>query len=525
MTGTVLEEGRPLSRCCLFRLQRRFFETRGLRAWSEGIVPHYISSNPSVARAYGRVVLGFLRDVRDRIDPGQPVYVIELGAGAGRLGHHFLRQTREAFRLPALAGVSIRYVLTDFSEEHVRELRRNPRLQEWAAEGLLDFALFDAESPGPLRLLHGGEIISPETFENPLVVIANYVFDSLPQDVFLIEGGTLYESRVTVSSSQPEPDADDPSLLSRIELEYGFAPLAGAAYGEPGLDRLLEEYRQRLDGTCLLFPCAALRAAEFFRGPGQSPRLLLSADKGYVREESLAGRGLPEISLHGSVSLPMNYHALARYFERAGGVSFHTERLETRLHVCAFVSGENPDRLAETHHAFAEFVEAQGPDDFYSLKTLLDAASETLSAEQILAFLRVSGWDPDVFRKVSPRLLSLAPELREAERRELSRAAGRIWEAYLPIGEERNLSFELGVLLLSIGDAGEARMHFERSRDLRGPDVPTLCNLALCHLRLGSLQSALAEAGDALALDPGFEPARSLHAEVLAGLRGEPGPA
>ncbi len=63
-----LETAGRLSRSVLWRLQRRFFERRGMAAWSEGIVPHHVTCNPYLARAYGQVILGFMRDWRDQLD-------------------------------------------------------------------------------------------------------------------------------------------------------------------------------------------------------------------------------------------------------------------------------------------------------------------------------------------------------------------------------------------------------------------------------------------------------------------------
>ena len=58
----VLEANQRLSRSHLWTLQRQFFEQQGIQAWSTNQVPHYITSNPFIARAYGKVVSGFLRD-------------------------------------------------------------------------------------------------------------------------------------------------------------------------------------------------------------------------------------------------------------------------------------------------------------------------------------------------------------------------------------------------------------------------------------------------------------------------------
>ena len=67
----ILEHGRRLSESLLWRLQKNFFESQGLQAWTTGIVPHYITSNGWIADAYAKVVLGWLRDCSGR--PGSRI--------------------------------------------------------------------------------------------------------------------------------------------------------------------------------------------------------------------------------------------------------------------------------------------------------------------------------------------------------------------------------------------------------------------------------------------------------------------
>jgi hypothetical protein len=59
----------------------------GPSGWRQGTVPHYITSNPFIASAYARMVLGFLRDRQSGnppLVPGQPVDILELGAVSGQ---------------------------------------------------------------------------------------------------------------------------------------------------------------------------------------------------------------------------------------------------------------------------------------------------------------------------------------------------------------------------------------------------------------------------------------------------------
>src|ERR671933_153330 len=144
----VLEQDQRLSRSLLWQLQRRFFDAQGPNAWlQDGGVPHYITTNPYIARSYARVALGFLRDCRAvapgdptfaPLDPTQPVYVVELGHGPGRFGHAFLTQFLDLLARSSLKGIPIQYVMTDVAESNVTHWRTHPSLQPFVAAGQLD---------------------------------------------------------------------------------------------------------------------------------------------------------------------------------------------------------------------------------------------------------------------------------------------------------------------------------------------------------------------------------------------------
>ena len=100
--------------------------------------------------------------------------------------------------------------------------------------------------------------------DGPLVVIANYVFDSLPADAFAVRDGVLEECLVEVGE----------------ELTALHAPPVDAAhYGDPDLDALLEHYRDRLDDTVVHHPASALGALRRLRELAGDRLLVLAADK------------------------------------------------------------------------------------------------------------------------------------------------------------------------------------------------------------------------------------------------------
>jgi hypothetical protein len=53
-----LQAPTPLRASALWKLQRAWYEERGLRAWSEATVPHFVTSNSFAARATVRGVAG-----------------------------------------------------------------------------------------------------------------------------------------------------------------------------------------------------------------------------------------------------------------------------------------------------------------------------------------------------------------------------------------------------------------------------------------------------------------------------------
>src|SRR3954466_5188467 len=194
-----LETACRLSRSVLWRLQRRFFERRGVAAWSEGVVPHHMTNSPWLARAYGRVIRGYLRDWGAEIDRSQPVYVVELGAGSGRLAFNLVPWLAEAAGDPT--PVAVRYVMTDFAGSNLAAWRAHPQLAAWLDDGRLDIARFDAESDCAIALERTGETLAPGRVANPVIAIANYVFDGLPLDAFSVEDGRLCEWLVRLCST------------------------------------------------------------------------------------------------------------------------------------------------------------------------------------------------------------------------------------------------------------------------------------------------------------------------------------
>jgi len=518
---TILEEKKRFSQSLLWAFQRQFFEQQGIQAWNTGKVPHYATSNPFIASAYGKVVFGFLRDCKSDeqtpLDPEQPVYILELGAGSGRFAYHFLKKFFAYYSQSVLQEVAVKYVMSDLSQQNLDFWRSHPSLQPFLEQGVLDFASFDVEKDQKLQLLHSGEAIAPETLKNPLIVLANYFFDSIPQDLFYIQGGQLYETRVTLTSPEKEPDLKDAKLLERLEISYDDRAIAADYYENPDFNQILQQYQHRLAETSLLFPFVGLQCLCNLRHLSSDRLLLLSGDKGYSREEELLGRQKPKLTLHqGCFSLMVNYHAIAQYARNQGGQVLTTAHRHRSVNICAFRLGGSAEGDRETHQAYRDAIEQCSPDDFFALKKGLEPHYNTLTLQQLLAFLRLSGWDFNIFFGCFPRFMSEVAKASETLRREAYRAIYKIWDTYYFMGEQRDLAFHLGMLLYGMDYLPEALDFFQRSRQLHGEDPITLYNLGMCHYRLRQLEEALTCVTKTLELNPNFEAAKEVRIKICS---------
>lgn len=493
----------------IWRLQRRYYEDKGIEAWNSGEVPYYITSNPRLAHAYAAMIHGFIRD-RERLMPqsDQPVHVIELGAGSGQLAFHILQRLELLFRHDSKPATRYRYIMSDLAEKNIEFWSRHPKLQPYFEQGVLDVCLMDAARTRELSLLAGETTIGLKQLDHPIVVIANYVFDSLPQDLFFFHHGKMYEGEV--EWVPPEDQAEAYSEHGRLEYEY--SEIVEKFYGHPGYDELLGTYREQLQSTHLLFPFAALDCLERLRELTASGELaLLTVDKGDIRLEDLENRDAPVLVPHGGCfSLSCNFHALFAYYERLGAaIRFHEYRLNSLILSAVWAVSE-PEAYAEAKLAYELYVEQFSPGDFYTLKTNYWRSVSDMDIRELLSWIRLSGYDAAFVWRGSDRLAELLPDAGEADRAEACEVLMKVWEAYYSIDEQQDLPFTLGLLLYLI-DRNELALTFFSLSLQADPNAASTCyNIGLCNYALKDYPAALSYFERALELHPGHEGARRL---------------
>lgn len=445
----LVEDYTPFDQSLLWSLQRKFFEEKGAEAWSAGIVPHYVTSNSFIAQAYARVALGFLRDVA-AAKPGQTVHIVELGAGVGRFSFHFLHWLVRAYESSSLTDkVSFRYVMTDFAEDNIQFWQGHERLTDWVEAGLLDFARFDATADETLELRHSGEILSPSDPPGPVFLIANYLFDTIPQALFQIDQGSLMESKIRLQVRGTDPtEAPQAHLLPYLQPDYKHEPLAlEAVYPEKALNQVLEWYQSEIEECSLLFPFHGIRCLERFRALSGGELFVLSGDKGYTDLDSVLKFNLPGIAHHGSFSLMVNYHAFGVYARQQGGEAWFRQQKGSSITVCGFSLSDGKAH-PETAQAWEQAILRYGPDDYFVLKGGMELNFGHFKAQELLAYIAMAGYDPKALRRCLPFLTKAAKSYDQSWKPEFLNALPRIMDNYFPIGETFDLEREVRKLLV-----------------------------------------------------------------------------
>ncbi len=500
----VLEEGVRLSKSMLWGLQTAAYCQFGPEAWGTKSVPFYVTSNPYIARQYAYVVLGYLRDcfspnAATPIDLNEPVYIFDLGAGTGRFAYLFLKTLLMIRGVLRKGNLKIRYVMTDIARANIDYWLKHPFLQGFLAEGVLDFACYYHEEKNPqLNLLYSKKTLSPATVRNPMIVIGNYFFDTIPQDLFVVKGGKLHEGRVRLSMDKnrvtEELEPTNPAVIQHLNTAFDYAPVENIEnyYSDfPELNKILKVYASRFENIPFQFPVGAFQTIRFFKELSKGRLLLLGGDQGRCTEEQLEKSEFL-LSKHDSFSLSVNYHAIAMFFRNSGGASILTTYPEPLFVVVAALLGGDKEKFPETALAFRTHIDYFEPKDYYRLVHTTDQEWLEPTLESILLILKLGNWDPANFNHFFERIRLLLPKASLEEKERLVQVIYNIWDRFYPVNSlEGAFVMNLGVLLFDLEHYKEAIAFFQRAIDLKYENEMLFSNMAASYSAIKDFAMAL----------------------------------
>lgn len=334
-----------------------------------------------------------------------------------------------------------------------------------------------------------------EAFSNPLCIISNYFFDSIPNDVFHVNEGAFYEALTRLSSDQSDVDRNniEGTRIDAITTQFDHHSVDTNYYHDPKIDSILEEYRKKLYSASFNFPIASIRVLEKLKALSDNRLLVISSDKGYSRMSEIQGRGDPYVAPHhGAFSMMVNYHALGEYCKNGGG-DVHHQSMNEGISTCVLVSNAQIKDLTHTNLAIQRSIDHFGPSDFFNYHSHFrdDKFSFKMKFGYIISYLKISQWDPRVFSLLIEDVIEQLPSLSEGQLRLLELGAEKCGDNVFDMPGIQKTYFDIGALFYRLHKSEKALPFFLKSIECYGESYNILFNTALCYQNLGQSEQAL----------------------------------
>ena len=475
-----------LSESPLWQEVREFYKQQGEAAWTSGAVPFFATNNPAIAKTYVDLFLAFIDDClsRDLIDRDQPLFILELGGGLGRLAYLILvRLQNLADGLP----VKVKYLLTDYAQTNVSYYQNHERLQPFLESGLLEISQLDAETGLGLET----------EIKNPPFVIANYLFDTLSHDGFRIREGKLYEA-----------------LCEKVvdgDIIFSYQELVNEAYENEEFHAILDHYAQTLGDTHIPFPIGPLRCLNSLTALSEGRFALVMADKGLRSMEELLDFASLPLQRHDSgFSMSVNCHAIDTIWKRSDGTVLHSSPRENSLNIALYIKGLGEKGSSKTKNVFEDQINGFGPLDYLSFRSGLIQSITEMPLSLCLQLLRLSYFDAELLYELSNQIGSLSLDAPIHTQREVYDVLTRCWGNFFSIADGRDVPFAVARTLACINQFQQAIGFYGESLRLYGERAETYQNIAICQFNLEQFGEAEKSANSALKVDPQSDASKSL---------------
>ncbi len=501
-TGIVIDENKPFSQSLFWQGQRAFYHEKGIEAWA-GEVPFYITSNPFIGNSYAKIVLRFLQDWTKKHPDSvnHPFYIIELGAGSGQFSFYVLNVLSKLLKTFNLEHLAVHYIITDFTENNIKFWQQHERLKPFVKSKLVDFALFDIEKDETITTINHQFKLTPNSSHNPVMVFANYLFDSIINDIFEVKNGTISESLVTLSTTEKNVENNTPKDWQKVKIDHKQQSITDNHYSDHLLNQTLDAYKQDLEDSYMLFPTGCLKGLQNLKKIANDKLLLVSSDKGYTTTFELDEQDFPELDFHGSFSLMVNFHAIERFFKLSNGDAF-IQSPRDGLTTCVFSSGFKLDELTETSYLLKSSVEGFSPSDFFNFYELIDTIHDEAELKLLASTLCLSHWDPFIFEQIGERLAELFDEENTEIIDYVVDNIPSIVDNFYFVPGCDDIFFSLGLMMYAIDHYDEAIKYYKMSEKYFKPEFEILYNHGLSYYYSKNYKQAIDYLTQAGALKP-----------------------
>jgi tetratricopeptide (TPR) repeat protein len=497
----------------VWSLLHRFYMEAGPEAWSNKIVPQRSTSNAFCADTYASIVASFFKELMAEGNSEPPI-VIELGGGSGRFAWQFLNRLFNYHFSDDDPCPEFTYLLTDGAIKNIEAWKLKERFAPLIESGVLDFAQLLIEAD-PVITKEDGDIKPADLKDRPVIVIANYLFDSIAANMFRIRDHQIEQVFVQTESTERKFLKKPITSFETITDRFQSRPIKDGPTGHPVIDKAIENYATMPGDFHVVVPQICLEFVEKFLDR-DTPMLLLAGDLAYSDPS--------EFELESPLIFDTyfahytNLHIFGELFGAYGG-TMQSQRHKDTNFSCSLFSLPGKDKwgdlaLDRTRETTLALLKDFNPYDAHEIIELIEETAAEMSIRQAMALIRFSKFDPDVAAACIPHLLyHIEQGEEEIDRAQLYESFMEAYRAYFPDGSETNFDCGIAELFMRLDYHAQALQLIDHSMREFGESAPRLFAMALAYLNLGDEVKCEALARKASALDPLFAPVQRLIAD------------
>jgi len=482
----------PLSQSNIWRKQKLFYRQNGIMAWSNNKMPFYATSNPYIADSYAQIIIRFFQDTISlpTYSDQEPIYILEMGTGTGMFSYHLIKKLLTLQQDLNLSHVKWQYIMSDIVSGNLEFWETQPNLRPYIEAGYIDFAIYDAEKNNKIQLKRSQLILTDKTFSNPLIAIANYVFDSLRHDFCYIKAGEIQIGMVNPILEIDNNINNQGMDIRAIDPEFHYSTVALPFYKQSVINNILAELRANVNNNHFILPIGPINCLENLLHMAKDQLLVLIADKGYSYSYENYKHAPTDIVIHhDAISLAVNFQALAQYTTLKKG-STYLSNGTFDINCAALLFGNNQPKFNETRTAINSQFERFNPGGLTRLHVFLNAYKQFSNPGLVLAQLNNTCWDTNVFNENLMILMQLTKHNTPYTLEDLYAILPKVANNFYYTPWAPDTLFNIGLLLQNLEDYQGAIDYYQRSISYFGRLTRQLHNMAICHYNLGQIEQA-----------------------------------
>ncbi len=437
---------------------------------------------PAVAEQHAAMIVRYWREMRHvgRIDHAATLDILDLCSGEDARGALLVRAIHR--RLSDSDWPVIRYLPVLVSRSiATSDLTLTDNAPQWSLQ-----------EDGQQIAVHLSDDIqsTPYSTRNPLVITAHDSWAQLPQELYAIHYGKLLRASLPVIQSD-DPDAD----------KNCWEPVGDQCWNDK-FHSLLAHYRVEFNSSPLIYPRAALSVLDSIPKIASGGALILSCSNGCASDHSLRLTSFSEVTAayRQTGRLPTNFRFTSEWARAHHGMAVEVELPERRVLQMMLLEGELSCKVLLD--AVLRCVDVASLASAPYLAEVVRTLGGSVSLDLRLGLLRMSRFDPTVFRAGARDLLRALSQPGQSDLRAWRDALDRVWQNHLMYRSDDGLISWIAQAAMHCGHWGLARCVLLQSLQDWSENPDDLSNLAWCEARTGNLGKAIELVTRALAMDP-----------------------